>query len=382
MSTVSPRTNLKVFCSPERYVQGRDATEQLAEQLEAVAIPKGPLLIVTTASPKRLLYDTWRRVLPPAGYEPVIFDFAGNCTARSIAGVADEARRRAAVAVLAAGGGQVIDAARAAAEEVGLPVISCPTVASTDAPCSALSVIYTEEGHRVESYTFQRRHPLLVLVDTSAVAKSPKRMLVGGLGDGLATWYEARAASEAGERARNFLGGRPTLTGLALARLCRDTLFADGAAAVQAVEAQAVTPSLERIVEANTLLSGLGFESGGISVAHACHNGLTLCPACADGCTHGERVAFGLCTQLALEGRTDELEEVQHFCTSVGLPITLKGVLVDAGDDDLIKQMAERTVLPGESAHNMSFVVDARGVADAMRLADRLGTRFEERRAG
>ena len=60
----------------------------------------------------------------------------------------------------------------------------------------------------------------------------------------------------------------------------------DGAAALRAVESQAVTPALERLVEANTLLSGLGFESSGLAAAHAVHNGLTAAPA-----THVKRTA-------------------------------------------------------------------------------------------
>ena len=49
----------------------------------------------------------------------------------------------------------------------------------------------------------------------------------------------------------------------------------DGVAAARDVEVDALTPALERVVEANTLLSGLGFESGGLCIAHAVHNGLT-----------------------------------------------------------------------------------------------------------
>jgi glycerol dehydrogenase len=48
--------------------------------------------------------------------------------------------------IVGAGGGKVLDTARAVAADLELPVVNCPTVASSDAPCSALSVIYTEEG--------------------------------------------------------------------------------------------------------------------------------------------------------------------------------------------------------------------------------------------
>jgi glycerol dehydrogenase len=243
-----------------------------------------------------------------------------------------------------------------------------------------VSVLYTDSG-AVDHYRFQKRHPVLVLVDTSVVACAPRHLLVGGLGDALATYYEARTTFESGEKGRTFFGARPSMTALAMARLCRDTLFEYAPAALASVDAKAVTPALEKIVEANTLLSGLGFESGGICVAHSCHNGLATCPSCSRGHSHGERVAFGLHVQLALEGKMQELSEVHAFCEKVGLPLTLAELSIDGGDDDLVRQIAARTVVSGESAHNEPFVVDEVNVADAIRAADRLGTLFRERRA-
>ncbi|HNO05888.1 MAG TPA: iron-containing alcohol dehydrogenase, partial [Flavobacteriales bacterium] len=74
---------------------------------------------------------------------------------------------------------------------------------------------------------------------------------------------------------RNMRGGGSTASALRLAELCYRTLIEDGRDAMRALEQKAVTPALERIVEANTLLSGLGFESSGLAAAHAVHNGLT-----------------------------------------------------------------------------------------------------------
>lgn len=57
-------------------------------------------------------------------------------------------------------------------------------------------------------------------------------------------------------------GGNVTEAAMALARLCFDTLMDEGVKAKIALEAGACTPAVEKIVEANTLLSGIGFESG------------------------------------------------------------------------------------------------------------------------
>ena len=122
---------------------------------------------------------------------------------------------------------------------------------------------------------------------------------------------------------KNMRGGGSTRSAAALAELCYKTLLEDGAAALQATRTKIVTPALERLVEANTLLSGLGFESSGLAAAHAIHNGLTVAPG-THPYFHGEKVAFGLLVQLVMEGSPRAtVEQVLDFSTEVGLPLTL-----------------------------------------------------------
>ncbi|NQU37232.1 MAG: glycerol dehydrogenase, partial [Actinobacteria bacterium] len=273
--------------------------------------------------------------------------------------------------VVGAGGGKTLDTARAIAANLGIPVVNCPTLASTDAPCSALSVVYTADG-RVEDYLFYPRNPELVLVDTTVIANAPRRFLVSGMGDALATWFEARTVIHAHKS--NQVHGGTTITAEALAQLCYQTLIADGATAAGDVEVHAVTPALERVVEANTLLSGLGFESGGLAIAHSVHNGLTTAPETHDF-MHGEKVAFGLLVQLVVEGRPEaEIAEVTRFCLRVGLPTTLAELGLISTDQETLWRVAERTVEPGETAHNEPFPVTAQIIYDGLLAADRYRT--------
>ena len=275
---------------------------------------------------------------------------------------------------MGAGGGKVLDAARAAAAELDLPVVNCPTTASSDAPCSALSVLYTDDGE-FDRYLFYRRNPDLILVDTSVVARAPLRLLVAGMGDALATWFEARTVIEA-HRA-NQLHGATTMAAGALARLCFDTLMAEGPAACEAVRQGVVTPALERLVEANTLLSGLGFESGGLAVAHSVHNGLTVAPG-THRYLHGEKVAFGLLVQLVLEGRpSEERQTVMNFAREVGLPTTLSQLGLEDRDETLLQRIAERSLAEGETAHNEPFEVTPAMMVDAIVAADALGSALD-----
>ena len=92
------------------------------------------------------------------------------------------------------------------------------------------------------------------------------------MGDALSTWFEARSCERT--QSPNECGGHGTAAGFAIARLCYETLLSHGAAARLANDRHLVTPALDRIVEANTLLSGIGFESAGLATAHSVHNGL------------------------------------------------------------------------------------------------------------
>ena len=360
---------LTVFASPGRYVQRPGATYELGRELKRLGF-SGRVILIAGGTAQRVLQPIWNTVLPAEGIEPLVYPFGGECSAEEVTRLVNLAAGRGAVAVVGAGGGKASDTARAVADDLNLPAILTPTLASTDSPCSALSVMY-DTGGTVEGFRFYNRHPLLVLVDTTVIARAPRRFLVGGLGDALATWFEARTVRES--CSHTMVGGLPSTTGTALAKLCCDILLADGPAACAAVEAGATTPALERVVEANNLLSGLGFESGGLALAHAVHNGITAIPA-SHAFIHGEKVAFGLLTQLVLEGRPQaEIEEIYRYQKAVGLPITLAEVGVDAASVDQLRTIAERTVAPGESSHNEPFPVTVDALISALRAADQLG---------
>jgi glycerol dehydrogenase len=308
----------------------------------------------------------------------VVHRFGGECSPKEIESAKTAARECGAQAIVGAGGGKVLDTARAVAADLNLPVVNCPTVASSDAPCSALSVVYSEEGV-FQEYRFYRKNPDLVLVDTQVIAHAPPRLLAAGMGDALATWFEAKTCV-AGS-VQNMRGGYSTRSALALAELCYQTLLADGAAALQAVKNQVVTPALERLVEANTLLSGLGFESSGLAAAHAVHNGLTAVHE-THAYYHGEKVAFGLLVQLVLEGApTATFESVLAFSSEVGLPITLADIGLTTLNREQLDAISRRATAPGETIHNEPFEVTTEMVTDAVLAADAQSRAWKSRKA-
>ncbi len=353
---------------PARYVQGADALAQLGAELARFG-EQGFALFDPFADDR--FGDAFDRACD-GHLQARRVRFGGECCDEEIARLARLALERLPDVVVGIGGGKTLDTAKALANTLGVPVAIVPTVASSDAPCSALSVIYTEHGE-FKRYLPLPRNPDLVLVDTAIIARAPVRFLVAGIGDALATWFEAEECRVSG--AANMSGRPGPQTAHALARFCYDTLLEYGPLAVEACRQKVVTPALERVVEANTLLSGLGFESGGLSAAHAIHNGLTAL-AGTHAYWHGEKVAFGTLAMLVLGDQPPALiERVFDFCEAVGLPTTLAAIgLPGVGDEDLLRA-ARLACATGESIHNASRPVTAEAVLAALRAADAIGTR-------
>ena len=195
------------------------------------------------------------------------------------------------------------------------------------------------------------------------------RFLMAGIGDALATYYEAAASVQSD--AVTMAGGHATKAAITLAKLCRDTLLEDGLKAKAAAESGVSTKALENIVEANTYLSGIGFESSGLAAAHAIHNGLTVLNE-THALLHGEKVAFGLICQLVLENTDqEELEKIIVFCKKCGLPTTFEELGIAEVSDERLLEAAALSCAEDDTMGNMPFEVSAQDVFAAMKTADR-----------
>jgi glycerol dehydrogenase len=188
----------------------------------------------------------------------------------------------------------------------------------------------------------------------------------------MATWYEARVTIE-NPSGFSSIRGRPTIAAAAIGEACAATLFEHGVGAAAAVAAGTVDRSLEDVVEANTLLSGLGFESGGLAAAHGVAQSCNAVTQVHDNYLHGEMVAFGLLTQLVIEDRQAEANRVAQFFCSVGLPVHLGHLSLAPTDTDSLTVIADGTV-DFSTTPNMPMPVDRSLVLSAFAEAHQIGT--------
>lgn len=374
----------KAFICPTKYVQGEDELLNLGYFVKSFG--ESALLIAHKDDVARVKYKL-DRTCEKFGITLVESGFQGECSRQEVARLQEIAKKNGCACTIGLGGGKAIDTAKCVAE--GEALIIVPTIAATDAPTSHSAVLYTPEG-AFDDYAYFKQSPSVVLVDTTVIAMAPTRFLVSGMGDALSTYFEARATSNSysnvnaglpcGYREGVCGEAKGTNTALALAKLCFETLIKDGAKAKVASDCNVVTQSLENIIEANILLSGLGFESGGLAGAHAIHDGLTILEG-THKYFHGEKVAFGTIAQLVLENvPKEELNQVLDFCLEVGLPVCLSDIGVDNITKDELMEVAKKSCIKEESIHAMPFPITVEAVAAAIIAADKIGKDYKVKR--
>jgi glycerol dehydrogenase len=357
--------SLRVFGAPGRYLQGLGAIAGMGEFMARLGA-RAALI-----ADRNVLDVAGERVLSAcraAGVacEPV--EFSGEIVpaeverlARAVAGMKPDV-------VIGCGGGKGIDAGKGVAHSLRLAVATVPTAASNDAPTSKNYVLYDEQ-HRLLRVEHLPASPALVVVDTEVIVSAPRRMFVAGIGDAVVKKFEVAQCVAAG--GPNMFGARACRAAVALADLCYETLRADAADALAAVRERRVTEAVERVVEATVLHSGLGFESGGLSIAHAMTRGLSAVRGARDA-LHGHQVAYALMVQLVLEERSPEfLADIAAFYGRVELPRSLAELGMPDATAEEIDAIARGTMT---AAHTRNFqrALSAADLSHAIRAAEAL----------
>jgi glycerol dehydrogenase len=354
---------MRIFGGPTRYVQGPGAIDSLGEL--TIGLTRRPLLIVDADV---LPFVEQRLDAAFGDRSHLLLPFRGEVTRAAIAALVGQGRAAGADAVIGIGGGKGLDAAKGVALGLGLGFIAIPSIASNDSPTGRSMAIY-DDHHVLVAIESIPDSPLLVVADTALIANAPSRFLRIGMGDALAKKFEAERAFADG--ASNFFGTRPLRTALVIADACYATLREYGVAAMQAAQAHRADEAFEAVVEANVLMAGLAWESGGLSYAHAVVRGLVKARG-ASTAPHGEHVAYGTLVQLAIEERDDAfIRDLIDWCRSVGLPVSLGDMGMASPTTEEIEEIGRLTTI-GPAGGRIIVAAEPARIADAIMRVERL----------
>lgn len=297
--------------------------------------------------------------------------FGGECSQGEVSRLEEIGRERNTDLVVGTGGGKALDTSRLLADRLKVPLIAIPTSAATCSAASSVSVIY-EKG--VRQATIGGKAADLVLVDSTVLSRAPSRLLAAGMGDSLAKWYEGKPIYDL-----STVHDLATQTAMAISTQIREIILAWGREAKRDVDEGRNSAAVEKIVEANILItgviSGLAGSKLRVALAHSLLFGMSILPQVHQN-LHGEIVSYGIVVQLCMEKNEKELAVLLPFFSTLGLPLTSKELGMDNTEDPRFWEGLRRTCAPGSAVHSLPFPVDEQKIYRAMLEADERARQF------
>lgn len=258
--------------------------------------------------------------------------YGGECTQTNMDHLAAAALKWDADLLIGTGGGKALDTAKGAAEIAERPLITVPTIASTCAAATLLSILYTAHGDYASILHLQNI-PRHIFIDIGILADAPARYLWAGIGDTLSKFYEVELATRGKELSHSAQMGK------ALSVLCAKPLLNYGLKALDDNRSQQATPDLTQVVLNIIISTGIVSNSVGDAYAAACAHGLfygmTLLPQIERHHLHGEVIAYAVLVLLMMDNRPDEIERLMPFYHALRLPTALKDLDVPLDRDIL-----------------------------------------------
>ncbi|MGM9925726.1 MAG: iron-containing alcohol dehydrogenase family protein [Bacillus sp. (in: firmicutes)] len=292
------------------------------------------------------------------------FTYSGECSLNQITTISNIVEEGSFDAVIGVGGGKVLDLVKSVCHVTHRPSVLIPTLASNCSPWTPISVIYDDSGMFIR-FDIYPASASLVLVEPHILLQAPIKLLIAGIGDTLAKWYEADVQMEA-------ISNKPVPLQIShyTALQCKEIILQHAGGAIEAVKTGILNDDFIRVTETIIMMAGMvggyGDHYGRVAGAHSIHNGLTVLEE-THHALHGEKVAYGILVQLVLEDKWSDIEQLIPFYHKLGLPITLRKLGVREVDDELIAHIAAKAAEPHESIHMMPIgTITAEDVAIAM----------------
>lgn len=230
--------------------------------------------------------------------------------------------------VMGVGGGKALDTSKCLADLLGIRVVTVPTIASTCAASSALSVMYTE-NHVYDGFWYLKSPAFHTFIDTEIISEAPSEFFRAGIGDTLAKFYEVEFSSRG--RAKTYKDEM----GISISRMCNTPLIECALEAFEDCKKKHVSEKFEQAVLIILVSTGMvsmliNPEFNG-AVAHALFYGLTNIEGFEEKFLHGDVIGYTTAVQLMLDGKYEEAEKIGNLIGKLGVETTLaeRGIKVD-----------------------------------------------------
>lgn len=299
----------KLMSFPRHVLIGHHALAQIGDVVADLGFGPRALLVVDERT-KKIAGDDVARFLRKAGHATEFSQIHG-ATMKSVAEVKKAAKDTKAAYLIGAGGGSVIDVAKLAAFELGMPYISLPTSAAHDGIASSRASIKETQGN----VSKEARAPEAIIADTDIITKAPYRMIAAGCGDVLANLVAVKdwelAARLRGEEFSSFAA--------VVSRTSAELILENAASIKPGLEESA------RIVVKSLVASGWAMSIAGSSrpasgSEHMFSHMLDrLAPTPA---LHGEQCGVGAILMMHLHH--GNWQEIRDALATIGAPTTAR----------------------------------------------------------
>ena len=263
--------------------------------------------------------------------------------------------------IIGVGGGRALDMAKWVAETLQKPILCIPTIASTCAACSAVSVVYDEKHQFVRILELQNAPRHIILIP-SILAEAPVHFLHAGIGDAISKPIEINFSGK--HQAWSY----PNFLGKSIAEAALNILLEQGEAAYQANLKQSVNASFINVVSA--IIMGVGYasilvdEDYNSALAHALYNAFMNLDS-VKRFSHGLVVAYGVLVQCLVDEDQTSFERLYPFYQRLSLPISLCDIGTTIDEPELVKIVEAALMMPDCQFVSKHLTLD--NVLEAMR---------------
>lgn len=291
--------------------------------------------------------------------------YGKDCTRTNTEKWAEHASRLQVDMIFGMGGGKALDTAKAVANKLNLPIFTFPTIASTCAATTALSVVYKDNGD-FDRFEFFNRPAHHSFIELGIIAEAPAKYLRAGMGDTIGKYFECHLAS------RNDSLEHSSLLGRTISNNCYFPVIEHGVKAYEDCLNHKISYELEQVVLANIVTTGmvsvLVIDDYNCAIAHSVYYGLVLLEGFEEKYLHGDVVAYGVLIQLAVDGKLAELNEVRAFMQQLNMPTTLREMEVVLDRNGLEAVLEE--IVNGPDMLHLPYQVSKEMIYNAMKKVE------------